>query len=86
MSRFLKAVKSVLGLAVSKPMTFSFPPDMPLTDLYRGRQLYKPDLCKGCKICSAVCPNNAIEMVDREKSGENKTGLEPQIDFRKCCF
>ncbi|MFX1581744.1 MAG: NADH-quinone oxidoreductase subunit D [Promethearchaeota archaeon] len=86
MSRLLKAVKSVLGLAISKPMTFSFPPDMPLTDLYRGRQLYKPDLCKGCKICSIVCPNNAIEMVDREKSGENKTGLQPQIDFRKCCF
>jgi len=86
MSRIFKAIKSVLGLAVSKPMTFSFPPDMPLTELYRGRQLYKPELCKGCKICANVCPNNAIQMLEREKSEENKTGLQPQIDFRKCCF
>jgi NADH-quinone oxidoreductase B subunit len=86
MSQILKAIKTILGLATSKPMTFSFPPDMPLTELYRGRQLYKPELCKGCKICSMVCPNNAILMVEREKSEENKTGLQPQIDFRKCCF
>ncbi|MFX1475790.1 MAG: NADH-quinone oxidoreductase subunit D [Promethearchaeota archaeon] len=86
MSRILKAAKSLLGLALSKPMTFNFPPDAPLTERHRGRQLYKPDLCKGCKICSMVCPNNAIEMVQGEKSETNKTGLQPQIDFRKCCF
>ncbi|MFW9985431.1 MAG: NADH-quinone oxidoreductase subunit D [Candidatus Odinarchaeota archaeon] len=86
MSQILKAIKTILGLAASKPMTFSFPPDMPLTELHRGRQFYKPELCKGCKICSMVCPNNAILMVEREKSEENKTGLQPQIDFRKCCF
>jgi len=84
MSKILRPFKTVLNLAASKPMTFNFPPDMPLTEGFRGRQLYNPELCKGCKICAMVCPNRAIEMVEREQDG--KTVLQPQIDFRKCCF
>jgi NADH-quinone oxidoreductase subunit D len=82
----LKSIKTVLGLAKSEPMTFKFPPEMPLTKLHRGRQLYNSELCIGCQICAKVCPNEAIEMVEREKSEKNKSGLQPQIDYRKCCF
>ena len=87
----LERVKGVLNplragakLLRSKAITYDFPPNPPLTESFRGRQLYNPETCKSCSLCAKVCPNKAIEMVEREKDGEKV--LQPQIDFRKCCF
>ena len=38
-------------------------------------------VCKGCKICSRICPTNAI-MMKYDKNGE----LYAEIDYKKCIF
>lgn len=37
--------------------------------------------CKGCKICSKICPTNAIMM-----KYDNKGELYAEIDYKKCIF
>lgn len=37
--------------------------------------------CKGCKICSKICPTNAI-MMKYDKNGE----LFAEVDYKKCIF
>lgn len=34
---------------------------------YRGKILYDRDTCIGCKICTRVCPANAIEFITETK-------------------
>lgn len=41
----------------------------------------KPDRCKGCSICSKICPSKAISM-KCDKNGE----LYAEIDYQKCLF
>lgn len=41
----------------------------------------KPKKCKGCSICSKICPANAIAM-KYDKNGE----LFAEIDYQKCVF
>ncbi|MHA1712337.1 MAG: NADH-quinone oxidoreductase subunit D [Candidatus Freyarchaeota archaeon] len=77
-------LKAIINLLASKPMTYNFPPETPLSDEFRGRHLFNPETCKGCSLCARVCPNNAIEMVERERNGEKV--LQPQVDYQKCCF
>ena len=82
--KILNPIKTGLKMLSEKPITYNFPPDMPLTEGFRGRHVYDPEKCKGCSLCAKICPNNAIEMVEREKDG--KKVLQPQVDYSKCCF
>ena len=45
------------------------------------RPIIKPDKCKGCKVCSKICPTGAI-MMKVDKNGE----LYAHIDYSKCIF
>jgi formate hydrogenlyase subunit 6/NADH:ubiquinone oxidoreductase subunit I len=64
-----------------KPMTLIFPEEsLPPVEGYRGRQLLDTEKCVGCGMCSRVCPNDAIRMVEFE---DKKC---PEIDLGKCCF
>jgi formate hydrogenlyase subunit 6/NADH:ubiquinone oxidoreductase subunit I len=64
-----------------KPMTLVFPKEaLPAVENYRGRQLLDIEKCVGCSMCSRVCPNDAIVMVD---FNDKKC---PQIHLGKCCF
>jgi formate hydrogenlyase subunit 6/NADH:ubiquinone oxidoreductase subunit I len=64
-----------------KPMTLVFPKEaLPPIENYRGRQLLDVEKCVGCGMCSRVCPNDAIVMVDF------KGKKCPQIHLGKCCF
>ena len=49
--------------------------------LNQQRPTIKPDRCKGCSVCSRICPTNAI-MMRYDKNGE----LYADIDYSKCIF
>jgi NADH-quinone oxidoreductase chain I len=72
----------------SKPMTVQFPhQSIPIPDGYRGEHLFDVDKCSGCKLCSRICPNRAIEMVAAPSEYKDKYPKEyPKIDLGKCCF
>jgi len=62
-------------------MTLRFPfESLPPVEGYRGRQVLDLEKCSGCPVCSMVCPNLAIELV--EFQGKKY----PQIHLGKCCF
>ena len=64
-----------------KSMTLPFPyKALPHVEGYRGRQILDLEKCTGCPVCSTVCPNQAIELV--EFHGKKY----PQIHLGKCCF
>jgi len=53
-----------------------------LSDNYRGKPLYKFDLCIGCAACGIACPSNAITV----KLNENQTKLVWEFDCGRCIF
>ena len=64
-----------------KPMTLQFPYDsLPPVEGYRGQHILDLDKCTGCFICSMICPNKAIWLV------EFRGRMYPQVDLGKCCF
>jgi formate hydrogenlyase subunit 6/NADH:ubiquinone oxidoreductase subunit I len=77
----VKPAKAIIGTLLKKPMTLKFPQEsLEPVKGYRGRQFLDPKRCIGCRLCSMVCPNNAIEMV--EFDGKKY----PQIHLGRCCF
>ena len=81
------AAKAELKLFLSRPITYIFPPETPLTAEFRGRHVLDRERCRGCGLCSKVCPNKALEMVERKATGHlQKKTRYPQIDYTKCCF
>ena len=48
---------------------------------YQARPTIDDKKCKGCSICSRVCPTKAITM-KLDKNGE----LYAEIDYKKCIF
>lgn len=50
-------------------------------NLHQQRVCVTPNKCKGCSICSKICPTNAISM-RYDKNGE----LYAEIDYNKCVF
>ena len=80
---FLPIKEAIAGL-IHKPITFNFPPTGNMTGRFRGRHIFYPDKCIGCQSCARICPNNAIEMVEREYNGRKVKF--PQIDYSRCCF
>jgi len=72
----------------SKPMTVRFPHEsIPIPDGYRGEHLYDIDKCISCGLCSKICPNRAIEMIELSEEYKVKYPKKyPKIDLGKCCF
>ena len=81
-------VFKLLKNMVSKPMTVKFPSEsIPIPEKYRGEQLWDSEKCTSCALCSKICPNRAIEMVEAPSEyKENYTKKYPKIDLAKCCF
>jgi len=88
LKNWLGILRSGFKLVSTKPMTYNFPPEMAVSEKARGRQTLDMETCKHCALCANVCPNQAIEMVEREdiREGSTKKVKYPQIDFSKCCF
>jgi len=77
-------VKTAENLFKAGRITYNFPPETPITEKARGRHILIFEACKSCGLCAEICPNMAIQMVEREIDG--KKVLKPQIDYAKCCF
>ncbi|WP_421907911.1 4Fe-4S dicluster domain-containing protein [Methanolacinia petrolearia] len=43
-------------------------PPVPTPENFRGKITYDRDICIGCKICTRVCPANAIEFIKETKA------------------
>jgi len=72
----------------SKPMTVKFPHEsIPIPDRYRGEHKFDIDNCISCGLCSKICPNRAIEMIELSAQYKDKYPKKyPKIDLGKCCF
>lgn len=88
LKKWFNVLRTGFNLVSSKPMTYSFPPDLIVTEKTRGRHILDLEKCRNCSLCAKVCPNEAIEMVERDKLNQpsKKIANYPQIDFTKCCF
>ena len=84
LASFTNPLQAIVKLLIKKPITYNFPPEMPISRKSRGRHIFDPKECIGCSLCAKICPNIAIEMVKREK--DEKVILQPQLDYQKCCF
>ncbi len=82
--RAFNILKTGIKLFIKKPITFKFPPESPISKKFRGRHIFHPEKCTSCGICFRICPNKAINMVERQKDG--RIVYYPSIDYSKCCF
>jgi formate hydrogenlyase subunit 6/NADH:ubiquinone oxidoreductase subunit I len=58
-------VKELLSHLFKKPATSKYPLVKAVVPKdFRGKQVYDPDLCISCGLCSRDCPAKAIEMVE----------------------
>ena len=69
-------------------MTVRFPHEsIPIAKGYRGEHVYDIDKCMSCALCSKICPNRAIEMIDVSSEYKDQYAKTyPKIDLGKCCF
>ncbi len=81
---FIRGLKAGVEQSISKPITYRFPPETPLSEQFRGRHILFPEKCIHCSLCARTCPNEAIEMVERP--GEEENVSYPQIDYARCSF
>jgi formate hydrogenlyase subunit 6/NADH:ubiquinone oxidoreductase subunit I len=84
----IKTAKVLFTTLFSKAMTVKFPYEaIEIPEGYRGEQELDIDNCISCGLCSQICPNKAIEMVEvPEKYKEKYPKKYPKVDLRKCCF
>lgn len=84
----LRIMPKLIKNMLSKPITVRFPHEsIPIPDGYRGEHIFDIDKCISCGLCSKICPNKAIEMVEApEELKEKYPKNYPKIDIGKCCF
>ena len=75
-----KMIREVLRSAGKKPATVRYPyVKVTMPPEFRGKLVFDPAKCIGCKLCMRDCPAQAIEIV---KVGEKR--FEARIDQAKC--
>ena len=84
----IATIAVLLKQLFSKPMTVRFPHEtIQIAEGYRGEHTFDIDSCIGCGLCTGICPNKAIELVNLPKEyRERYFHTYPRIDLRKCCF
>ncbi len=83
-----EVIPKIIRNMFSKPITTRFPHESnPIPDGYRGEHRFNIDKCISCGLCSKICPNRAIEMVEAPGEYRDKYPKKyPKIDLGKCCF
>lgn len=80
-----KMLKTVLESIFKRPATIQYPfkrsekPEMP--EKFRGKLIFYPERCIGCKLCMRDCPSGAIEIV---KTAEKQ--FEAHVDLGRCIY
>ncbi len=60
-------IKELLSNLFVKPATSKYPfVKAEVAEGFRGKQVYDPNLCISCGLCSRDCPAKAIDMVEVE--------------------
>ena len=79
-----RMIPDLISMMSKKPGTTSYPAaPAQVPDKFRGALKFHPDRCIGCRLCSRVCPSNAIEIVKVE--GEEKR-FKAIVRLDKCIF
>lgn len=74
--------REILRHGFKKPATNLYPFAPSITPKgFRGKMMFDPEKCIGCKLCMKDCPADAIEII---KVGEKK--FEAKFDLTKCIF
>jgi len=77
-----RALGEVIRNLLKKPATVFYPfVKSKIQDKFRGKILFKPDLCIGCKLCMRDCPSDAIHII---KTGEKRFDIE--FDLDRCIY
>ncbi len=77
-----KMATEVLHSLLKKPATSKYPfVKSPMPKNFRGKLMFHPEKCIGCKICMRDCPAAAITI---KPVGEKKFVAE--IDLAKCIY
>ena len=75
-------LRQVLGSIFKKSATSHYPfKKSPMPDKFRGKIIFYPEKCIGCKLCMRDCPSNAITIT---KMGEKQFSCT--IDLGKCIY
>jgi formate hydrogenlyase subunit 6/NADH:ubiquinone oxidoreductase subunit I len=65
--RLSPMIKKLLSNLFVKPATCKYPfVKAEVAEGFRGKQVYDPNLCISCGLCSRDCPAKAIDMVEVE--------------------
>ncbi len=77
-----KMVGEVLRHLLKKPATVHYPRErLAMPPGYRGKIVFCPQKCVGCKLCQRDCPAGALEI---KKVGEKR--FEAIFDLDRCIF
>ena len=77
-----KVLKQVMSSVFKKPATVLYPAEkVPAPERFRGKIVFHPENCIGCRLCMKDCPSGAIVIT---KVGEKK--FEAEINMARCIY